>query len=185
MSRKVQTGICKLCGRYGKLTFEHVPPKSAFNDSKVSFIKGEELINHISAGRMPSDITGIHKTIQQQGGGGYYLCGNCNSNSGSWYVDNYKMFVRGLCSVLTQEIYETADEIVIESGEFYPLPVIKQIILMFVNINAYGAFDKTIYDFLLNKERVPASDRKAICDCFLETLPAVSEDMEIIMKKLS
>ena len=26
------TGFCRLCGNYGKLTFEHIPPKAAFNN---------------------------------------------------------------------------------------------------------------------------------------------------------
>ncbi len=28
-------GECSLCGDYGELTFEHVPPKAAFNDRGV------------------------------------------------------------------------------------------------------------------------------------------------------
>ena len=28
-------GNCKLCGKYKKLTFEHVPPEKAFNSSAV------------------------------------------------------------------------------------------------------------------------------------------------------
>ena len=32
---KTIEGICKLCGIYGKLTFEHVPPASVFNNTAV------------------------------------------------------------------------------------------------------------------------------------------------------
>ena len=28
-------GTCRLCGARGELTFEHVPPKAAFNDRGV------------------------------------------------------------------------------------------------------------------------------------------------------
>ena len=37
-------GICHLCGKYTKLTIEHVPPKSAFNKGKVLNVNGVELI---------------------------------------------------------------------------------------------------------------------------------------------
>lgn len=35
---KMPDGVCNICGNYGKLSFEHVPPKGAFNDRPV--IKG-------------------------------------------------------------------------------------------------------------------------------------------------
>ena len=28
-------GVCWLCGRFGKLTREHIPPRAAFNDNSV------------------------------------------------------------------------------------------------------------------------------------------------------
>ena len=31
----VEEGTCRICGTYGKLSFEHVPPKRAFNDHGV------------------------------------------------------------------------------------------------------------------------------------------------------
>ena len=37
----------------------------------------------------------------------------------------------------------------------------------------------------VNKERVPASDKKAICDYFLMILPAVTNDIINILKKQS
>jgi hypothetical protein len=32
---KAEEGICHLCGKDGPLSFEHVPPESAFNDRPV------------------------------------------------------------------------------------------------------------------------------------------------------
>jgi hypothetical protein len=37
MSRNKVEGFCKLCGMYGQLTFEHVPPQKAFNNQRFSF----------------------------------------------------------------------------------------------------------------------------------------------------
>lgn len=33
--KKNQEGYCHICGKYGKLTFEHIPPEKALNNSKA------------------------------------------------------------------------------------------------------------------------------------------------------
>lgn len=34
MSKQEHYGICHICGKYGKLSYEHIPPQSAFNNRK-------------------------------------------------------------------------------------------------------------------------------------------------------
>ena len=41
-------GYCHICNNYGKLTFEHIPPKAAFNNSAVKIVTGDAIINQIS-----------------------------------------------------------------------------------------------------------------------------------------
>jgi hypothetical protein len=36
--------ICHICGTYGKLSFEHVPPRAAFNDRRILHVAFEEII---------------------------------------------------------------------------------------------------------------------------------------------
>ena len=36
MSR-MQEGTCHICGTYGKLSYEHVPPQAAFNDKPILY----------------------------------------------------------------------------------------------------------------------------------------------------
>ena len=43
--RKHVVGICHLCGENTKLSFEHVPPKAAFNSRPVVQGNLEKLIN--------------------------------------------------------------------------------------------------------------------------------------------
>jgi 5-methylcytosine-specific restriction endonuclease McrA len=71
-------GTCHICGIKGKLTFEHVPPKAAFNDKPILLTTLEDAI---AKGLEP--IT--KGETQQRGAGGHTLCGNCNNNTGGWY----------------------------------------------------------------------------------------------------
>jgi hypothetical protein len=45
---KKQVGVCCLCVLYGKLSFEHIPPRSAFNDSTVLELEFDRLIHNDS-----------------------------------------------------------------------------------------------------------------------------------------
>lgn len=88
---KTIEGICKLCGKYGKLTFEHVPPASAFNNTAVLNYPPEVTVEMLSGsnGRMPWDFSGLSGKVNQCGAGGYYLCNECNYNTGKWYISEY------------------------------------------------------------------------------------------------
>lgn len=62
-------GSCRLCGVEGRLSFEHVPPRAAFNDRPILLYKFDEILN-LGPDKTPS--TG--GTIQQKGAGAYTLC---------------------------------------------------------------------------------------------------------------
>ena len=44
MARKPLIGTCHICGANGKLSFEHVPPKRAFNNKQVIRVGFNEAI---------------------------------------------------------------------------------------------------------------------------------------------
>ena len=85
---------CRLCGEIKPLTFEHVPPKSAFNNRSVKLITGHELFKEEYENRLPWEDEGLYGKIQQKGRGGDYLCQECNNNVGSWYVPGYLKFIQ-------------------------------------------------------------------------------------------
>ena len=62
-------GKCKLCGELKALTFEHVPPKRAFNSVPVMYYSFDEAIKAMAGenGRMPWDFTGLKGEKQQNG----------------------------------------------------------------------------------------------------------------------
>jgi len=78
--KKNKFGHCCICGNYSKLSFEHVPPRSAFNDHPVFVADIKELI-----GKWDGEIKNIKGKIHQLGSGDYTLCEKCNSDTGAWY----------------------------------------------------------------------------------------------------
>jgi hypothetical protein len=45
MAKKKIEGICRICGCYGPLTFEHVPPRKAFNNRPVIGLPFEQMMS--------------------------------------------------------------------------------------------------------------------------------------------
>ena len=40
----VKNGKCRICGYEGKMTFEHLPPKSANNQMEAKVYSGESIV---------------------------------------------------------------------------------------------------------------------------------------------
>jgi hypothetical protein len=152
MGKKKEIGICKLCGKTTELTFEHVPPKSAFNNKSVKMIDGTETIKMLTdSQREPWDPSGLKGYILQQGQGGYFLCKECNNNTGAWYGKYYKKFIFGMHGVASQTKSVPEEWAKVIATDIYPLAIFKQIMVMFCNINNGCMGDDSLRDFLLNK----------------------------------
>src|ERR1700740_102769 len=76
-------GICRLCGSYGPLSFEHVPPHAAFNNHRVVVISFDKYLGAVNL----DEIRGGR--VQQRGVGAYTLCVQCNNDTGAWYGSAY------------------------------------------------------------------------------------------------
>ena len=94
-------GECHLCGKEGKLTFEHVPPKKANNNERARLLTGREIFN-IDKNKKGKSLRYIN---QQQGAGWYSLCAECNNNTGDWYASEYIKFANNIGYILTNEIF--------------------------------------------------------------------------------
>ena len=66
-------GPCSLCGNVTELTFEHTPPRSAFNEWPILVAKFDEW------------ESGYGSEYSQRGRGGAVLCGRCNHFTGGAY----------------------------------------------------------------------------------------------------
>lgn len=128
--RESRKGNCHICGEYGALSFEHVPPQSAFNDQKV--ITPD--INSVLRMRDLDRLAALKGKQSQRGQGGYTLCGKCNSRTGHWYGANYAAWVYQGANYLSK----SKDKKTKLAYPYYisPLRVIKQVACMFFSVNA-------------------------------------------------
>lgn len=109
-------GPCHLCGKVGELTFEHVPPRAAFNRWPVVLATYEEWERGYGSEYLP------------EGRGGHVLCRRCNSDTGGAYGAAFADW----CKQGFERLHQVAGErSAIYHGDVQPLRVIKQIATMF------------------------------------------------------
>ena len=130
---KKPRGKCALCGRECTLSFEHIPPRSAFNSTPARPVCGMDILTDREKERMPWDTEGLRFENQQKGMGKYSLCESCNNNTGTWYGDAYVTFSHIAHMALKNRTAEDLNGIGFH--EIYPLRFIKQILSMFCSIN--------------------------------------------------
>lgn len=139
-------GICLLCGNFTKLSFEHVPPRSAFNNKPILIQTGEHLTEKTSRryGK---------KAMSNKGFGSNTLCEKCNNNTGSWYGEAFADFAHQGMQILTMA--SSASELPEVSGEYTirPLNVLKQIMTMFMSADKAGILreNKKLTEFILDR----------------------------------
>lgn len=144
MARKRPEGICHICGKFGPLSFEHIPPESAFNNRPVISVNFDQAI---SLG--PDDV--VKGPKQQKGMGGYTLCERCNNLTGHWYGSEFVAWCyQGM------EIIERSGgkPTLIYLNYIFPLCILKQVVTMFfsVNTDAFHTHNPELVRFILNKE---------------------------------
>lgn len=137
-------GICCLCGLKKKLSFEHVPPKSALNN-KLVYIQNIEQISDTNSKIYQT------KSRSPRGFGGYTLCESCNSNTGKWYANDYADFAMQGLKIIKG--YQNPALYIKGKYKIKPLNIIKQILVMFMSADKVGQYrsNKALVDFLLIK----------------------------------
>lgn len=136
---------CRLCCEIKELSFEHIPPESAFNSTPVYFQKSIHLHDKNSY------LYG-KKIRSNRGAGGFYLCESCNNKSGSWYGSDYAEFSKLGMYVMTNRVY--ANKFICAEYPIKPLNVLKQILMMFVALESSGYLIKhsSLQKFLMERE---------------------------------
>jgi len=125
---KMKTGTCHLCGTYGNLSFEHVPPQTAFNkNTKYTTAKFDDYA------KLQNPLNERPKGKTKQGGiGENSFCEKCNNFLGQTYVPAYKRWVlAGREIIMDTELY--FHKYIVHKIE--PQKIVKQIISMFLAIN--------------------------------------------------
>ena len=147
MAKLLRCGVCHICGKHGKLSFEHVPPESAFNRRKVTTPDVKRVFQLTNL----DDLTSLAGKQSQRGQGGYTLCDSCNNLTGRWYGANYATWVYQGAAYLGK-----SEGLLRLSYPYYlfPLRVIKQIICMFFSVNSqrFRECHPELEKFILNKK---------------------------------
>jgi 5-methylcytosine-specific restriction endonuclease McrA len=148
-----KTGHCAICGVEGPLTFEHVPPKSAFNDRAVLLETLAEMLRR----EVPRETKGV---------GAYSLCERCNNRTGSIYGTTFVDWCRDGLHFRDALGRDPAGLTATFSPVTYPLRVAKQILVMFATVNGPGWFEKR-RDL---RRLVQSKDERGLpadCHCYL------------------
>jgi hypothetical protein len=117
-------GECCICDYVGKLSFEHVPPKAAFNDRGVFQAHIDDLLD----GKwLPGQPLARAKLVRR-GAGRHSICAKCNNDTGAWYGQAYVDFTRRAMALLVRSNGKMS--LAYPYGIF-PLRVLKQIVVMF------------------------------------------------------
>ncbi len=141
-------GICHICGEYGPLSFEHVPPEKAWNETRALIFSGNDLLLR-KAGRNPKG------RIQQRGFGRYTLCEQCNSNTGSWYAPELIEWTKWGFSLLGK-ISTSVAFVRVELSNVRPMNFLKQVVTMMMSAvsSDFGLKNPDIVKFLMNKRQM-------------------------------
>ena len=151
----MRKGNCHLCGEFKELSFEHIPPKAAFNDRPILIQKHEHLFDK------KSYVYG--KSIRSNNGSGAYcFCENCNKSTGTWYARDFSEFVAQAYYHFDKSERISSTNLI--EFNFKPLNVLKQILTMFIAIEHMGILknDKELVNFILEKENNSLPDKYQI-----------------------
>ena len=144
-SRKV-SGTCRICGNEGPLSFEHVPPRAAFNDRPVVLHRFEEIQD------LGPDEYAPGGRIQQKGAGDYTLCPRCNNNTGSWYGHHFVEWCHQGMEILVRAGGRPS---LFYLNYVFPLSIVKQVATMFFTVNGPGFRNANpdLVQFILDRDR--------------------------------
>ena len=145
--RETPEGYCHICGKYGKLSFEHIPPQKALNNNKAIVYTGENAIKRYKG-------ENAKYKNQQQGMGGFTLCDSCNNNTGTWYAPVYNRIAKEIAQSLHKnKKLEHGDVVQFKLNKFPALSFVKQVVTMFCSLLPLSEVKKLGFDkFLLQKE---------------------------------
>jgi hypothetical protein len=86
------------------LTFEHVPPRAAFNNEQTRVYGLEDWLKRDDRGEMGGG------RLERRGAGDYTLCADCNNKTGSWYGTELRRAAKSAVRVLRGLPLEEIDQ---------------------------------------------------------------------------
>lgn len=145
--KKKEIGHCHICGKYGELSFEHIPPEKALNKHKAITYTGDDVLKRYKGEKSR------YRQLQK-GMGKYSLCRQCNNDMGTWYADSYSNIAIDVAKILfDREPLKHGEYMSFSSSNFPALAFVKQVIAMFCSILPLEEVQRLGFDkLLLDKE---------------------------------
>lgn len=139
---KLVYGTCHICGNYGRLSFEHVPPRAAFNSNRILHTAFDKVLASATLDRLSGEY-------RQKGAGAYTLCIRCNNDTGRWYGSAYASWAH---QAMRFVIGGRGRLSLIIAYQLFPLRVLKQIVCMFFSVNGprFHTVQQDLVRFVLN-----------------------------------
>lgn len=138
MGRPSRTGKCHICGKISKLSYEHIPPASAFNDTSAKVYSALDIIQ---GGGLPWETDGVPGKILQRGVGDYTLCVPCNSFTGAKYAKDFISACRQAMGSERVQLRSDIGRARVGVLNINPLNFGKQVLAMFASVNNENFFD--------------------------------------------
>ena len=139
--REENLSYCHICLKKCKLTKEHIPPKSAFNEYNRLW----ERLVHVGGK--------VSKRVEHVKGGLWVktICKKCNNETCSIYAKEYVRFVKQI--VEKPELFDSYGEARIFCIDANPLYIAKQIVAMILAVEpvSYAKFVPELRHFVLDK----------------------------------
>ena len=144
--RKRVFGQCRICGKHGPLSYEHVPNREAYNKQTIIQYSWEDVFVKKERGR---------RRLVQRGMGEYTLCEKCNNDTGHWYGGEYTSWARACFEFLKDREPSPVepDEAIITLHDVYPLRFLKQVVVCFFSVTpGLAQTHPALARYVLNKE---------------------------------
>ncbi len=149
-----RVGHCSICGSQGQLTFEHIPPKAAFNKRGVLYND----MNDFLAVDPYADPRFAPKRKGNRGAGGFTLCSRCNNDTGAWYGNAY---VDWAAQGMSFAHATASGSSLYVPFHMFPAQVAKQIFCMFASACGPGLFETNpeLTRYVLNRDQIGVPDK--------------------------
>lgn len=161
MAKKID-GVCRLCGKTTKLSFEHVPPQSVFNNQPVKQYDGNEVLK-----RIPDFEDGkIRYKNMQRGSGGFFLCESCNSYTGTKYNTVFKEVAGDIGNLILQNATNDTTGICVETKPIKWNRFFKQVMTMFIDVSDLCINDNELKTYILDENSTKFNSDKYKVFCY-------------------
>jgi hypothetical protein len=171
MDHPSTSGVCKLCGKHGPLTKEHIPAKGGYKGTsyRVQVLGGDKVLE---GGRGDHYQRGFHTRA---------LCEDCNNNTGSWYGDEFARWTKWGLKLLDEMRKPKPSLVPLYDG--FPVRIAKQVVSTMIASASEGfaAANPHLRNFVLDRHRTLSPDELRLTTYLCPTRTGRSTGVAAVM----